>query len=519
MAHAKGYKNDIFISYARKDDEVIGAGPGWVQAFHESLESWLIKRRGLEHLKIWRDTDQLAGNTSYDSAIENGLEESALFFAMHSRNFVKSDYCQKELEIFHRCHAARPGGLNIGHRHRVFNILLNNIHYDQWMPSLEGTSGFPMHCAKGDELGEFTFRDDGLYMRQLHQIVNAVEETLGLLHSFESGSAPRAVAFPGTKPVLSLGGSVDDPGTADPESPPATESAQVFVADTSDALYNRRERILADLRGEGLSVYDDVPPPMEAELHAARVREIMKQAPLSVHLLDQWPGRRIMDDRSRTYAMEQARVGLESGTPQLIWASPELDLDQIEDEDYRHFLKELEEGVRGEQNYEFVRASLVDFSAIVCEKAATRALEEIAGDREGSILLDTHQKDQRYGFKVADLLAERGIDVQFNQESVDPVQSLDRFEESVRQAKSLMIMCGQVAPEWLMGRIKKAVRVVAEQFDKDDGGVLEDIWVYLLPGATTAPQFNRIPFRIEILDNSRRDSIDPAVMTPFFAAH
>jgi hypothetical protein len=69
MAHAKGHKVDVFISYARKDNEPIGASAGWAEMFHNSLETWLIKRRGLDDLTIWRDTEDLQGNTDYEIAI------------------------------------------------------------------------------------------------------------------------------------------------------------------------------------------------------------------------------------------------------------------------------------------------------------------------------------------------------------------------------------------------------------------------------------------------------------------
>jgi hypothetical protein len=291
------------------------------------------------------------------------------------------------------------------------------------------------------------------------------------------------------------------------------------VGDAPDSLYKRRERLIADIQGEGLAVFADIPPPMEADAHASRVQQVLEQTPFSIHMLDQWPGRRIMDRRSSTYTVEQLKAGLESDTPQLIWAPPDLDINAIEDADYRNFLIDLEQGDRGKRNFEFVRASMVDFAEIVRAKASALQPAPAGAPPGDSLLLDTHQKDQRFGFKIADMLAENGIEVQFNQESADPVKSLDQFESAIQHAKSLMIMCGQVAPEWLMGRIKKAVRVAAEQFDRDDSNILEDIWVYLLPGAGAPPLLNRIPFRIEILDNSSRQAIDPDVMAPFFAAH
>ena len=50
-------------------------------------------------------------------------------------------------------------------------------------------------------------------------------------------------------------------------------------------------------------------------------------------------------------------------------------------------------------------------------------------------LIDTHQKDQRYAYKLADLLAERGADVDFNKESRDPTESLRGFERAVQDVQ------------------------------------------------------------------------------------
>ena len=84
MSEALGYEIDIFLSYSRRDNEPIGSRSGWVDVFHESLENWLVKRRGFENLKIWRDTAELQGNTDFDDAISERLKGTALFFVLHS---------------------------------------------------------------------------------------------------------------------------------------------------------------------------------------------------------------------------------------------------------------------------------------------------------------------------------------------------------------------------------------------------------------------------------------------------
>ncbi|MCI0696730.1 hypothetical protein L0337_32590 [candidate division KSB1 bacterium] len=102
------------------------------------------------------------------------IKSSALFFALNSRNFLKSEYCAKELALFHQY----PGGLLVGEQSRIFNILLNNIPYPQWPAGLGRTSGFPVHDARADELGDFTSLNDPRVEKQLRAIIDAVEKTL-----------------------------------------------------------------------------------------------------------------------------------------------------------------------------------------------------------------------------------------------------------------------------------------------------------------------------------------------------
>ncbi len=129
VSQIPGYTYDIFISYTHADNDAPGDNPGWVDTFHDWLESWLVKRRGFSELTIWRDTARMQGNTVFDDAIKNAVNDSALFFALHSRNYLRSAYCQDELSWFHHFNRDRPGGLRVGDHLRIFNILLNNLPY------------------------------------------------------------------------------------------------------------------------------------------------------------------------------------------------------------------------------------------------------------------------------------------------------------------------------------------------------------------------------------------------------
>jgi hypothetical protein len=111
--------------------------------------------------------------------------------------------------------------------------------------------------------------------------------------------------------------------------------------------------------------------------------------------------------------------------------------------------------------YELVRCLQSDFVSLVRERIEqSRQLTGIQ-TRQLSYLIDTHQKDQRYAFKLADFLLDKGAEVDFNHESRDPTVSLAKFEQSVKNVKNLVLVCGKVGPAWLIGRIKKAFQAIS----------------------------------------------------------
>ena len=97
----------------------------------------------------------MQGNTAFNDAIKSAVKDSALLFALNSRNYLESAYCQDELAWFHDDNSERPGGLKVGDELRIFNILLNNIPHAEWPEALGETGGFCMHDARDKELGDF----------------------------------------------------------------------------------------------------------------------------------------------------------------------------------------------------------------------------------------------------------------------------------------------------------------------------------------------------------------------------
>src|SRR5262245_54174170 len=144
MVYLTGFENDIFISYSHVDDQ-----DGWVEVFLKKFEMELSRQLGeMGVVRVWRDRRRIQGNHLFDKTIQNAINSSALFVALLSKGYLKSNYCGQELRWFREKNA---NALGVGDRSRLFNVQLTNIHYSERPDEFEGTSGQVFHDAERDD--------------------------------------------------------------------------------------------------------------------------------------------------------------------------------------------------------------------------------------------------------------------------------------------------------------------------------------------------------------------------------
>jgi hypothetical protein len=112
MGYLPDFEYDIFISYTHDDNHAPERDAGWVDWFHKRLNSTLIRRLGHQKIKIWRDIS-LHGNTLFNERIPEVVKSSALFLALNSQHYLKSEYCQQEVCWFCEAAKASPFGLGV----------------------------------------------------------------------------------------------------------------------------------------------------------------------------------------------------------------------------------------------------------------------------------------------------------------------------------------------------------------------------------------------------------------------
>ncbi|HEU0185342.1 MAG TPA: toll/interleukin-1 receptor domain-containing protein [Blastocatellia bacterium] len=428
MAYLPDFEHDIFISYSHVDDQ-----DGWVEVFQKQLEmalSRLLGRMGLA--RVWRDRRRLQGNHLFDRTIQNAIDSSALFVALTSKGYLESDYCRKELRWFREKNA---NALIVGDRSRMLNVLLANIHYSEWPEEFEGTSGQVFHDAeRDDEFGYPSDVNDRRFTAQMRQLCEAIYATL------EDFKKTRDKPPPPAQPIEGGGGFT------------------VFLSDTSESLNALRRRIGGELREQGVNLTAQIPPPYDSAAHDERLITELGRADLSVHLLNEWPGREIDGGANTTYPRRQAEIGLRQAKSQLIWVPQSLDIQTVEDDAHRDFLRQLEEGKRDSTGYKFIREPQSAITREIINRLDELKQESSAKSDDSAVLLETHLKDQLHAFDLGKTLTELNIRLHLHSEANEPGAGVKAFEESLRKVDRLIVVFGSVDEYWVRGRLGDALK-------------------------------------------------------------
>lgn len=440
MAYLTNFDYDLFLSYSHVDDLVTGGKKGgWITRFYEHLEVTLWQRLGGKgSVKIWWDP-QLAANQVFDQTIKNAINRSALFIAFTSEGYLKSNYCQQELNWFYQKAKNEPAGLAIGDRRRIFNLLLNNIPYTRWLPEFTGAGAYTFHDAQRDEdVGFPISASEVVFRQQLHALVDQIDKTINALKEQDHVTVDGGVSY------------------GKPYEKPKT----VFMAATSDGLRRTHERVCNELQDKGVNVIANIPPPFEAKPHEEKVISDLSNVNLAVHLLDGFPGFPVYQDPNKnTYPRKQTELSLVHAKRQLIWLPRAQDMPNIEDHDYETFLTGLENNKQGRDSYKFIQElqTPTSITSTIIEEL-NREVSDPA-PAPSAALLDTHFKDQPFAWELYQFLIDKKIRSYINPEEDDPTKNLNIFQELLKQVSLLIIIFGHVNGDWVRERLGTALQL------------------------------------------------------------
>lgn len=499
MAFVPGYTHDIFISYAHVDNIALpNQADRWIEQFYKNLNLMLAKRVGrLDIIKIWWDSRKLDGSVLFDDSIEDGIKRSAIMICLHSPGYVASEYCKKELAIFHKKIQEEKSGAKIGDRSRILNVLLNNIPHKQWPDELQGTSGFPFHDAKDNS--DFGDPIETLSPEFRSQMQNVRDAVWNILSEFPKGENQTAVI-------------------EKPTEKKDKDTFTIFMGEVADTLRTPRKRIISELEKKGFNVITGVPPPDEAIAHENATNEALQKSDLAIHLLDELPGREIIGSPDIWYPQRQTELSLKSGKSQMIWLPSETDLTKIEEGKYKHFIENLEKGHPAGSEYEFIRGSkssltqeIIDFA----EQVKAKHSQKVASSEKVPVLLDTHYNDQLYALDLSKVLLENQIQPFINPQEDDPRKNINLMGERLSQVKKLIFMYGSVSKEWVLERMSAALQLIIT-----NNYPIEDFFIYMAPPFKEANNIsiNQRFLKVNVIDSSKSQDMNKEEIQQFLKA-
>jgi hypothetical protein len=493
MAYLPGFDCDIFISYAHANND-----DGWVTHLHNELQSALDGF--MEGVTIWRDENKLNSNTRFDPEIEKQIKGAAIFLALVSGRYLDSDYCGKELRLFHYKSQNEKWGLSVDNQSRLFNLLLYDTDYRDWPPELEGITGLKFHDDSGwpsdQKEKDFEFQLRKL-TREIVWLLKAFKKTITALTIQRSHERKDVLRSP-------------ENGNHDSDN---QDIFTVFLAASSDSLEIQQERVLNELRRNGVRVVTDVPPPVGIKEHDEKVRSELGRAALSVHLLTDSPGQNIFDmtetdDSGRplrkSYSRRQVELGLEGARNQLIWLPPDLQIEAVENERHRRFLAELESGDHP-PTCRIVREPKSEIARVILDVVETIKQEASAPMPTSAALLNFHIKDRREAWKLVEFLDKRGVLPITEPEMDDPKQTLRILEERIKQVNRLIFVYGAVERSWVKERLWELLKMASSH-----NCLPKACGVYFVPPRKKATDGNfSLPITIPICEFDDVDIANP----------
>jgi len=496
MALIPGYEYDIFISYVHADNESETYGEdGWIDQFYKYLDTKLNKHS--RDIKIWWDSKNLDRSEVFDNSIADAIDKSAIMICLYSRLYPQSDYCKKELEHFYEKVSKEKVGLTVGNRSRIIPVFMSNIPHTDWLDKLTGTSGFPFH--DNNDYGDPLKNTSPEFGDQMIRLRNA------LVRIFEDFSKEATVI----KELIPL-----------PKEKDKDKGFTIFLSDINDSMFDRREGIIADLEGKGYNVITGVSSVSDVKIHDKATKEAIDSSNFAVHILGDFPGRKIPGETQARYIQRQAEISLGSETPQLVWISRDTDFSKIENTEHRQFLKSLEDGTLSSKKYEFVRGNEGELALLIDDYAKQLKEKQLQKDSENKaqkgtatkVLLDTHTDDFKQAFNLKKILDDYNVDLIFNPEDGDPQENIKSLYSNIGEAKKFIFLYGnENHKDWVDIRVKNTLKKL---MDYDRYG--QDIFIYVTPPEKSMDTIKvaQNPM-VKLVDQSRDSQLDGASLKAF----
>lgn len=429
------FENDLFISYARIDDQSLLDGqPGWVSTLHRILEIRISQLLG-EKPRIWRDPKLQGNDYLSDTILVEQIPRVAALLTVLSPRYLQSEWCTWELEEFCRA-SERSGGVRVGDKARIFKVVKTPVPRERHPAPLQPFLGYDFYVTDPEtgrprELSHYLGSEiERQFLTRLDDLAWDICQLLQQMRA-ERGAAP---------------------------APSAAPKGSVYLAETSFDLREEREAVRRDLLRNGYEVLPDRPLPLVAADLDSFVRAQVARCSLSIHLVGRGYG--VVPDGAETsvVALQHEAAAARLGLPRLIWLPSGL---AVEDPRQRAFVEHLRTAPEVHAEAELLEVSLEDLKIRVHrrlaapEPAKAKPAAPASGGELLRIYLVCDPVDLEAARPLEDFLFELGFEVVLPLFDEDEAQVRLDHEESLCGCDAVLVFCGQTSEMWLRRKLRE----------------------------------------------------------------
>jgi hypothetical protein len=433
MAYLTGFGDDIFVTYAHVDDEIVSdAGHGWVTEVVKCLKAELARKLGRsDAYAMWVDHELLHSHPVTPQILDR-VRQSAILVVILSPGYIASDWCRREREAFFN--AMRETGAR-----NVFVVETDEIDEADRPQELADFSPirFWSKGPRGGAARVFGWPrpqlNDYEYYGVIKDLAQAIADEMRRLKRQEANGTPVVVPDQPTKPTVA------------PTPEPVTgRNGCVYLAQVTDDLDNERNNVRrfleqADIRVVPTGMYSQEP----SAFRAAATADIAN-AQLFVQLLSGIAGKR-PPDLPEGYIQCQLQIALDANRPVLQWHSPRLDVQSVEDDGLRAIL----------QGQTVNAEPIEDF-----KQEIQRRLKQIREPppkirSDAFIFVDMDSTDRPLAEELCKILDRYGAGYILPPETEDPGDYREELEGNLSYCDVLMVIYGASTTNWVRNHLRE----------------------------------------------------------------
>lgn len=453
MAFLPNFDEDVFISYAHNDDDVFPPEQwGWVTRLHQDLEQRVRSYLGTD-VRFWRDCE-IRNNEDFGKKIFNRLMRTATFLSVLSPSFLQREWCKRELESFAGYAEAKLGILVDQERSRIFKVEKMPVERSSLPPAMQGTKTYRFYQpdpAQPKRTIELRPLLGGEYLRRYFEEMDELAKDIAALL--------KGMAEPGP---------IDGP-QAVPDQP------VVYVAETTSDLDDKLGELRRDLKDRGYVVLPDGDLPYRSEAYKDKVRECLKRAILSVHLIGSGYGF-VPEGETRSNVWLQHDLAMERGADpkflRLIWLPRDV---AAADQRQRDFITYLQDDAGVQQGADLLNSNIEELKTVIHDRltkirkqqesarqtpdrgaAAAGAAAQRAPDEPLRVYIMCDAADRKSASLVAlrrHLLSE-GCEPMLPAPADTESEALQAHAENLNLCDGCIIYYGQGSPAWFDAKLR-----------------------------------------------------------------